>query len=466
MKEEIILQPQENKMGTERVSKLIAGMALPAMFSMLIQALYNIVDSIYVAKLSQDALTAVSLAFPLQSLIIALGVGTGVGVNSLIARRLGAGNRDAASAAARHGLVLAVISGLVYGLVCFLIMKPFFGAFTSGQPAIYEQGVRYGYIVTVLSVFAMVSIACEKIIQGTGNMVIPMIQNVTGAVVNIILDPIMIFGLLGCPKMGIVGAAVATVIGQVVSMVLGLCFLFLRKQEIDIGFRGFRLDGSVILQIYQVGLPGIVMQSVMSVMTAGLNGILAGYSATAVAVLGIYFKLQSFVFMPVFGLNQGALPVMGYNFGARRRERMMQAYKVSLAAAAAIMAAGTALFQLAPGLMLSLFQSSEEAALGAASPLMQMGVPALRTISICFIPAAFGIINSTVFQAIGRGMNSLIVSVCRQLVIILPAAWLFGKWWGVNGTWYAFPFAEIFTLVLSFVLLYRDYKEEISKLEA
>lgn len=266
--------------------------------------------------------------------------------------------------------------------------------------------------------------------------------------------------------MGIVGAAVATVIGQVVSMVLGLCFLFLRKQEIDIGFRGFRLDGSVILQIYQVGLPGIVMQSVMSVMTAGLNGILAGYSATAVAVLGIYFKLQSFVFMPVFGLNQGALPVMGYNFGARRRERMMQAYKVSLAAAAAIMAAGTALFQLAPGLMLSLFQSSEEAALGAASPLMQMGVPALRTISICFIPAAFGIINSTVFQAIGRGMNSLIVSVCRQLVIILPAAWLFGKWWGVNGTWYAFPFAEIFTLVLSFVLLYRDYKEEISKLEA
>lgn len=460
------MQQQENKMGTESVGRLIASMALPAMFSMLIQALYNIVDSIYVAKLSQDALTAVSLAFPLQSLIIALGVGTGVGVNSLIARRLGAGNRDAASAAARHGLVLAVISGLAYGLICFLIMKPFFGAFTDSQSAIYAQGIQYGYIVTTLSVFAMISMACEKIIQGTGNMVIPMIQNVSGAVVNIILDPIMIFGLLGCPKMGIAGAAVATIIGQIVSMILGLCFLFLRKHEVDIGFQGFRFDLSVVGQIYQVGLPGIVMQSVMSVMTAGLNAILAGYSATAVAVLGIYFKLQSFVFMPVFGLNQGALPVMGYNFGARRRGRMIQAYKVSLLAAAAIMAAGTVLFQTAPGIMLSLFLSSEEAALGADSPLLQMGIPALRTISLCFIPAAFGIINSTVFQAIGKGMNSLIVSVCRQLVIILPAAWLFGKWWGVNGTWYAFPFAEIVTLVLSCWLLYRDYKTEISKLEA
>lgn len=453
-------------MGTERVSKLIASMALPAMFSMLIQALYNIVDSIYVAKLSQDALTAVSLAFPLQTLIIALGVGTGVGVNSLIARRLGAGNRDAASSAARHGLILAVITGLAYGLVCFIIMKPFFAAFTGGQPAIYEQGIRYGYIVTTLSVFAMISIACEKIIQGTGNMVIPMIQNVAGAVVNIILDPIMIFGLLGFPRLGIMGAAIATVTGQIVSMVLGLCFLFLRKQEIEIGFRGFRFELPVVGQIYQVGLPGIVMQSVMSVMTAGLNGILAGYSATAVAVLGVYFKLQSFVFMPVFGLNQGALPVMGYNFGARRRERLMQAYIVSIGAATAIMALGTALFQIAPGIMLSLFLSSEEAALGMASPLLSMGIPALKTISLCFIPAAFGIINSTVFQAIGRGLNSLIVSVCRQLLIILPAAWVFGKWWGVNGTWYAFPFAELVTLVLSFLLLYRDYKEEILKLEA
>lgn len=266
--------------------------------------------------------------------------------------------------------------------------------------------------------------------------------------------------------MGVVGAAIATVTGQIVSMALGLCFLFLRKHDVDVHFKGFRLDVSVIGQIYQVGLPGIIMQSVMSVMTAGLNAILAGYSATAVAVLGVYFKLQSFIFMPVFGLNQGALPVMGYNFGARNRTRVVQAYKVSLLSAAAIMAFGVVLFQAAPGVMLRMFLTSEEAALGDASPLLQMGVPALRTISLCFVPAAFGIINSTVFQAIGHGMNSLIVSVCRQLVIILPAAWLFAKWWGVNGTWYAFPFAEIFTLVLSFVLLYRDYKGEISKLEA
>lgn len=460
------MQPQENKMGTEGVAGLIARMALPAMFAMIIQALYNIVDSIYVAKLSQDALTAVSLAFPLQSLIIALGVGTGVGVNSLIARRLGAGNPEAASAAAKHGLVLAVISGLAYGLVCFLIMKPFFAAFTDGQPAIYEQGIQYGYIVTTLSVFCMISIACEKIIQGTGNTVIPMIQNVAGAVVNIILDPIMIFGLLGCPKMGVVGAAAATIIGQTVSMVFGLCFLFLRKHDVDIRFRGFHFDLSVVGQIYQVGLPGIIMQSVVSVMTAGLNGILAGYSPTAVAVHGVYFKLQSFVFMPVFGLNQGALPVMGYNYGARRRTRMIDAYKVSILSAATIMAAGMVLFQLFPGEMLRLFLTKEEAALGAEAPLLQMGIPALRTISLCFIPAAFGIINSTVFQAIGKGVNSLIVSACRQLVIILPAAWVFGKWWGVNGIWFAFPFAEIFTLILSFWLLYRDYKGEISKLEA
>ena len=231
------MQPKENKMGTESVGRLIAGMALPAMFAMLIQALYNIVDSIYVARLSQDALTAVSLAFPLQSLIIALGVGTGVGVNSLIARRLGAGNREAASAAAKHGLVLAVISGLVYGLICFIIMKPFFAAFTDVQSSIYTQGVQYGYIVTTLSVFCMISIGCEKIIQATGNMVIPMVQNVVGAVVNIILDPIMIFGLLGCPKMGVVGAAIATVTGQIVSMALGLCFLFLRKHDVDVHFK-------------------------------------------------------------------------------------------------------------------------------------------------------------------------------------------------------------------------------------
>lgn len=465
-KENLSGQPPENKMGTESVGRLITQMALPAMFAMLIQALYNIVDSIYVARLSQDALTAVSLAFPLQTLIIALGVGTGVGVNSLIARRLGAGNRKAASAAAKHGLVLAVVTGLIYGLICFLIMKPFFSAFTVGQPEIFEQGIRYGYIVTVLSVFCMISIACEKIIQATGNMVIPMIQNVVGAVVNIILDPIMIFGLLGFPKLGVAGAAIATIIGQIVSMILGLCFLFLRKHEVDVSFRDFRLDLSVIAQIYQVGLPGIIMQSVMSVMTAGLNGILASYSATAVAVLGVYFKLQNFVFMPVFGLNQGALPVMGYNYGARKRTRMIQAYKVSIISATVIMAAGVVLFQTAPGVMLRLFLTSEEAALGDASPLLQMGIPALRTISLCFIPAAFGIINSTVFQAIGHGVNSLIVSVCRQLVIILPAAWLFAKWWGVNGTWYAFPFAEIFTLIMSFVLLLRDYRNDISKLEA
>lgn len=442
---------------------LIFSMALPAMVSMIINALYNIVDSIFVAQYSQSALAAVSLVFPLQTLVVAIGVGTGVGVNSLISRRLGEKRQLHADSAAEHGIALSIIGGIVFLVLGFGLSGVFVSAFGATEE-VSVQAVQYSHIAVGLSIFVMISMMCEKVQQSTGNMIIPMLQGLTGAIVNIILDPLMIFGIGPFPEMGVAGAALATVIGQIFGMLIGLWGVFKHQKVLKLNMRKFKWRLQTVKDIYRVGLPGIVMQSITSVMTAGMNGILIGFSQTAVNVLAVYFKLQTFVFMPVFGLNQGALPVMGYNYGARNKKRLFGAYRIALGTAVAIMLLGFVLFQLFPEPMLMMFVDRTDAA--AMQEMLDTGVPALKTISLSFVGAAFGIINSTVFQATARGLNSLIVSVCRQLVIILPAAWLLGRFVGLNAIWYSFPIAEIASFLISYLLLWREYQSELKYLGA
>lgn len=454
---------EQNKMGTARMGPLIFSMALPAMISMLINAMYNIVDSIFVAQYSQSALAAVSLVFPLQTLVVAIGVGTGVGVNSLIARRLGEKRQLHADSAAEHGIALSIIGGIVFLVLGFGLSGVFVGAFGAAED-VSVQAVQYSHIAVGLSIFVMISMMCEKVQQSTGNMIIPMMQGLTGAIINIILDPLMIFGIGPFPEMGVTGAALATVIGQIFGMLIGLWGVFKHQKVLKLNMRKFKWRLQTVKDIYRVGLPGIVMQSISSVMTAGLNGILIGFSQTAVNVLAVYFKLQTFVFMPVFGLNQGALPVMGYNYGARNKRRLFGAYRIALATAVIIMMIGFVLFQIIPEPMLMMFVDRTDAA--AMQEMLEIGVPALKTISFSFVGAAFGIINSTMFQATARGMNSLVVSVCRQLVIILPAAWILGSLYGLSALWYAFPIAEIASFLISYLLLWREYKTELKYLDA
>ena len=454
---------EQNKMGTARMGPLIFSMALPAMISMLINALYNIVDSIFVAQYSQSALAAVSLVFPLQTLVVAIGVGTGVGVNSLIARRLGEKRQLHADSAAEHGIALSIIGGIVFLVLGFGLSGVFVGAFGAAED-VSVQAVQYSHIAVGLSIFVMISMMCEKVQQSTGNMIIPMMQGLTGAIINIILDPLMIFGIGPFPEMGVTGAALATVIGQIFGMLIGLWGVFKHQKVLKLNMRKFKWRLQTVKDIYRVGLPGIVMQSISSVMTAGLNGILIGFSQTAVNVLAVYFKLQTFVFMPVFGLNQGALPVMGYNYGARNKRRLFGAYRIALVTAVIIMMIGFVLFQIIPEPMLMMFVDRTDAA--AMQEMLEIGVPALKTISFSFVGAAFGIINSTMFQATARGMNSLVVSVCRQLVIILPAAWILGSLYGLSALWYAFPIAEIASFLISYLLLWREYKTELKYLDA
>ena len=442
---------------------LIFSMALPAMLSMIINALYNIVASILVAQYSQSALAAVSLVFPLQTLVVAIGVGTGVGVNSLISRRLGEKRQLHADSAAEHGIALSVIGGIVFLVLGFGLSGVFVNAFGATED-VSVQAVQYSHIAVGLSIFVMISMMCEKVQQSTGNMIIPMLQGLTGAIVNIILDPLMIFGIGPFPEMGVSGAALATVIGQICGMLIGLWGVFKHQKVLRLNMRKFKWRLQTVKDIYRVGLPGIVMQSITSVMTAGMNGILIGFSQTAVNVLAVYFKLQTFVFMPVFGLNQGALPVMGYNYGARNKKRLFGAYRIALGTAVAIMLLGFVLFQLIPEPMLMMFVDRTDAA--ATQEMLTVGVPALKTISLSFVGAAFGIINSTVFQATARGMNSLIVSVCRQLVIILPAAWVLGRFVGLSAIWYSFPIAEIASFLISYLLLWREYQTELKYLGA
>lgn len=456
----------QNKMGIKPMFPLLMGMSLPAMFSMMIQALYNVVDSVFVARFSPDALQAVSLAYPLQMIMISFAVGTAVGVNSLIARRLGARNYQEADTAATTGLVLAVINWLVFLALGLTAARPFISLFTSNSSVIAD-GTGYLRVVLCVSFGMMISCMGEKILQSTGDMIIPMLTQTLGAVVNIIFDPLLIFGIGFFPRMGVLGAAIATVFGQICSMIFILVIIFVRKHEVKIRFKGFRLQKIVLKNIYAVSFPAIIMQSIGSVMVSGINAIIswaavsAEYAAAYINAFGIYFKLQSFVFMPVFGLSQGVSPIIGYNYGARNKKRMYQAFRMGVIIAGAIMAAGTLLFHLAPEWLLSLFESKEN--VDANALLAEVGVPMLRIISISFIMAAVGIMFSTLFQAVGKGFYSMSMSVLRQLVVLLPAAYLLSK---VNMTvmWFSFPIAEFVCLLIGIAFFIKLRKKEFSRL--
>ena len=440
---------KENKMGTMPIGKLLLTMSGPAIFSMLINALYNIIDSIFVAQVGEEALTAVSIVFPIQMLLIAIGVGTGVGINSLISRRLGAKRFDEANNAASTGIKLGILNWLLFAIFGLFFTESFMRIF-SGNGLIVEYGTQYLSIITILSVFSMTGLLIEKIFQATGNMIYPMVTMIVGAVVNTICDPILIFGLLGFPKMGVAGAAIATVFAQFVSCTLGLILLLTKEKLLDIKVFSLDIHWQTIKDIYAVGAPSIIMQAIGSFMLFGMNAILASFSSTAVAVLGIYGKLQSFVFMPCFGVNQGALPVMGYNYGARDKKRMMGMYKLATIVSICIMFVGLVIFQLFPGVLLKMFNAAP------GSDMYTMGIDALRSISLCFIPAGFGIITAGLFQATGHGMMSMWGSLIRQFAGILPIAFIFGKLFGLRMVWYSFPLAEVigviyYCLVLKYI---------------
>ena len=447
--------PAENKMGVMPVNRLLFSMSLPMILSMLVQALYNIVDSIFVAQIGETALAAVSLAFPVQNLIIAVSVGTGVGVNALLSRSLGEKNQETANLAAVNGIFVFFLSYLLFAVFGLFFARMYFSVQTS-NPEIIEQGTIYLSVCSIFSFGIFLEIALERIMQSTGRTIYNMITQGLGAIINIILDPILIFGLFGFPRMGILGAAVATVIGQIIAMLLLLYFNIRKNSDVNLNMRRFRPDTAIIAEIYRVGLPSIIMQSISSVMTFGVNKILLLFSETAVSVFGIYFKLQSFIFMPVFGLNNAMVPIVAYNYGAARKDRIMKTIRSSVTAAVVIMLAGLAIFQIFPEQLLYLFDASEH--------MMGIGVPALRIISLSFLFAGYCIVIGSVFQALGNGVYSLITSAARQLVCILPAAWLFASVFGLHAVWYAFPLAEIISVVLTTLLFRRIYQKKIQLL--
>ena len=448
-------QTRNNKMGSAPMFKLIMSMSLPAMFSMIIQALYNIVDSIFVAQINENALTAVSLAYPVQMLIISVAVGTGVGLNSLVSRRLGEGKQEEADSAASHGLFLGIATWIVFALLGVFLTDTFFHMFTD-DPEIFAMGTQYLSCVLIFSVGVFIELNLEKTLQATGNMIYPMLFMLVGTVTNIILDPLLIFGIGFFPKLGVLGAAVATVIGQIFSMIFSIYVMFRKEHDVHIHFRHFRFSLDTVKNIYAVGFPSIIMQSISSVMIFFMNGILIAFSNSAVSVLGVYYKLQSFVFMPVFGLTHGVMPIIGFNYGAKKKQRMLSALKYGCLIAFVIMVAGTALFWILPEQLLMMFNASDA--------MLSIGVPALRTISICFIPATIGIMFTTLFQAVGKGIRSLFISVLRQLVILLPAAYLL-SFAGLSYVWYAFPIAELVALVAAVLLYVGLVKKDFKKLD-
>ena len=446
----------ENKMGTMPVTKLIFSMSGPAIFSMLIQAMYNIVDSIFVSRLGERALESITIAFPVQLLMIAVGVGTGIGINSLIARRLGARRYEEADAAAGNGLRLTLIGGAVFTLFGIFATDWFFSLFTKNE-AVISYGSDYLSIVCIFSMAIMIITTAEKIIQATGNMLYPMFASLLGAGVNIALDPILIFGLLGAPRMEMAGAALATGIGQICSMSLLLFLLFGKKHDVKVNLKA-PFNKKAVKDIYKVGGPAIIMQALGSVMQFGMNAILERISGTAVAVLGVYGRLQSFVFMPVFGIGQGSMPVMGFNYGARNKKRLMKAFKVAFLASFIIMACGFIIFQIFPEGLLAVFDASDK--------MYEIGVPAFRIVSICFLPASFGITTSNLFQATGHGMLSLFASLLRQLVGILPIAYIFYATGNGDMVWWAFALAEIIGTAYAVLMLRYLYNNKIKKLDA
>ncbi len=454
-KEEFMENTRENKMGTMPENKLLISMAVPMMLSMLVQALYNVVDSIFVARISEDALTAVSLAFPVQNLLIALGTGTGVGINALLSKSLGEKNQKLANKVAHNGILLMLFSAIACALFGVFGSRWFFTTQTDDLVLI-EYGTQYLTIVMSCSFGIFGQFITERLLQATGRTTLSMYTQLLGAVTNLILDPILIFGWFGLPAMGITGAAVATVLGQIISAVFGFWLNVKKNPEIQLNLKELVPDGAVIKKIYSVGIPSIIMGSIGSVMTYGMNLILMGFSSTAAAVFGVYFKLQSFIFMPVFGLNNGMVPIIAYNYGAKKKDRMLRTMKLAIMYAVGIMFVGFLVMQIFPVQLFSLFEASAE--------MLAIGVPALRFISISFLFAGFCIIAGSTFQALGNGMLSMIVSIARQLVVLLPVAYLLSLTGKLNLIWLSFPIAELMSVALSGLFLYKIYKKVIKPL--
>ena len=444
---------KENKMGVLPIPKLLISMSLPMILSMLVQALYNIVDSMFVAQLNEEALTAVSLAFPVQNLMIAVAAGTGVGINALLSRSLGEKKFDQANTIAKNGVFLAIVSALVFALLGAIGSRFFFEIQTS-DPLIVEYGTQYMSVITIASIGIFMQIAFERLLQSTGKTIFNMVTQGLGAIINIILDPIMIFGLFGFPAMGVTGAAFATVCGQIIAAILGIVLNHKYNKEIHVNMREFKPDKETIGAIYKIGVPSIIMQSIGSITTFSMNNILLMFSSTAATVFGVYFKLQSFIFMPVFGLTNGMIPIVAYNYGARNKKRITSTLKLSIAMSVSIMAVGVVVFQFFPNTLLSLFDASDH--------MLSIGVPALRTISWSFIFAGYCIMCSAAFQALGNGVYSMLISMARQLFIIIPVAFAFAKLFGLDMVWWSYPIAEIVAVFLCTFFLRRILKQKLA----
>lgn len=425
---------EENKMGTAPINKLLVTMSLPLIISNLVQALYNIVDSIFVSRISEDALTAVTLCFPFQMLMVSFGIGTAVGMGALLSRYLGAGLKEKVDKVAHNGILLGLFNYALFLLFGLFLSEKVIRA-QIDDPVVVEYGVTYLKIVCMLSIGFMMQITVERLLQATGKTVYILFTQGIGAIINIILDPVLIFGLLGAPKMGIAGAAVATVFGQTFAFVMGLFFNLTKNRELSFHISHLKPDWEIIKEIYRIAIPSIIMQSIGSLMSVMMNKVLVSFTKTAVAVFGVYFKLQSFIFMPVFGLNNGVVPIAAYNYGARNRDRLEQVMKISVRYAITIMTIGTIIFWIMPDTLLALFDASAN--------MTEIGRHCLRTISLCFPFAAYAIMRGAIFQALGKSVYSMNISIMRQLLVLIPAAFLLGMTGNVNNVWWAFPIAEI-----------------------
>lgn len=448
-------QTKENKMGTMPVNKLLVTMSLPMVISMIVQALYNIVDSIFVSRLSEDALTAVSMAFPMQNLMISVAVGTGVGINAMLSRALGEKKFEAANKTAENGIFIEVLGYVLFLLIGIFVTKPFLLA-QAGAGDIANMGIEYTRICLLMSFGIFMQIGFERILQSTGRTIFTMITQSTGAIINIILDPILIFGLFGMPKMGVAGAAIATVTGQICAAILAITFNLTKNPDVHISFKGFKPQIIFVKNILSVGIPSIIMSSVGSAMTFGMNKILITFSSTAVAVFGVYFKLNSFVFMPVFGLNNGMVPIVSYNYGAQNKKRLTKTIKLAIMYAVCIMFIGIMLFQFIPDVLLRLFDASDH--------MLEIGIPALRVISLSFAFAGICIVISSSLQALGHGFLSMMISITRQLIILLPSAYILAKIGGIHAVWWSFNIAEIASLTLSLLFFKHMYNKIIKHL--
>ena len=437
---------QENKMGTMPVNKLLISMSLPMIISMLVQAMYNIVDSVFVAQISENALTAVSLAFPLQNLMIAFAGGTAVGVNALLSRSLGEKNQDHVNQTAVNSVFIFLVTAVIFMIAGLTLSNLFFNVQTTNTE-IVNAGTQYSMIVVGCSIGLFCQFLFERLLQATGRTLFTMVTQGLGAIINIILDPIFIFCLCGFPKMGVAGAALATITGQIIACLLALFFNLKFNHDIHFKFKRFRPNAHIVKQIYSVGIPSIIMQSIGSVMTFGMNTILITFSTTATAVFGVYFKLQSFVFMPVFGLNNGMIPIIAYNLGAKQKKRMFDTIKLAMIYATGMMIIGVIFFETIPQTLLGFFNASEA--------MIKIGTPALRIIAIHFIFAGFSIVCSATFQAVGKGTYSLLTSLIRQLLVLLPCAYVLSLTGNLDLIWLCFPIAEIFSAVTSFILMKR-----------